>query len=112
MNGSGNIMSLIRPFLKAWPVIVFFVTGALALGMINLYYAVPTYSTTATLMINDKESGASSFLKNFESFSVVGQLLTEVEVLRSKYLMEKAISKLDIETSYYRYYRTKKTQSI
>ena len=108
MNSGGNIMALIRPFLKGWPVIVLFFSCGLGLGMVNLYYAIPTYQTSATLMINDKESGASNFLKSFESFSVVGQLLTEVEVLRSKYLVNKSIDKLDVKIFYYNYRRSKK----
>lgn len=108
MNESGNIMRIIRPFLKGWPVILLFVIGGVSLGLVNIYYAIPTYQTFSTLQINDKESGASTFLKKFETFSVIGQLLTEVEVLRSKYLIHKTLDKLDIQTTHYRYVRSKK----
>lgn len=108
MNESGNIMRIIRPFIKGWPVILLFVIGGVSLGLVNIYYAVPTYQTFSILQINDKESGASTFLKKFESFSVIGQLLTEVEVLRSKYLIHKTLDKLDIQTTHYQYVRSKK----
>ncbi|MEM6803469.1 MAG: GNVR domain-containing protein, partial [Bacteroidota bacterium] len=107
MNSSGNIMRIIRPFIKAWPIIFLFLVGGVSLGFVNIYYAVPTYQTFSILQINDKESGASTFLKKFETFSVIGQLLTEVEVLRSKYLIHKTLEKMDIQTSHFRYYRSK-----
>ncbi|MEL6676474.1 MAG: GNVR domain-containing protein [Bacteroidota bacterium] len=95
----------LRPIFKGWPVIVLFLLVGAVLGFTHIYYAIPEYKTSATLRINDKESGASSFLKNFESFSVVGQLLAEVEVLRSKYLVVKTINKLDLRTFTYVYHR-------
>ncbi|MEO0473457.1 MAG: Wzz/FepE/Etk N-terminal domain-containing protein, partial [Bacteroidota bacterium] len=101
MNRSGNIFRLIRPFLKGWFIIgICMVLGGI-LGMVSLYYAVPEYQTVATLQINDKESGASAFLKNFEAFSITGQILTEVEVLRSRYLMEKTLKKLPLRVSFF-----------
>lgn len=108
MNDSGNIMRIVRPFLKAWPLIILFMIGGISLGFVHIYYAVPTYQTFSILQINDKESGASTFLKKFETFSVIGQLLTEVEVLRSKYLIHKTLDKMDIQTTHYRYVRSKK----
>lgn len=98
-------MRLIRPFLKGWYIIATCLGIALALGFKNLYYAIPTYQTSAALKLNDKESGASKFLKNFEEFAITGQLLGEVEVLRSKYLISKALDKLDVQVMYYQYER-------
>jgi len=106
MNESGNIMRIIRPFIKGWPIIFLFIIGGASLGLVNIYYAVPTYQTFSILQINDKESGASSFLRKFETFSVIGQLLTEIEVLRSKYLIQKTLDKLDVQTTYYRFVRS------
>lgn len=106
MEGSGNnILRIIRPFLRGWYIILACLIAGIVLGAINLYYSIPTYQTVATLQINDKNTGASTFLKSFESFSVTGQILTEVEVLRSKYLVGQAIEKMDVKVFYYRYVR-------
>lgn len=106
MGSVQDILRLIRPFVKGWYIIAACLAIALGLGMKNLYYAIPTYQTSAALKLNDKESGASKFLKNFEEFAITGQLLGEVEVLRSKYLINKAMDKLDVEVMYYNYVRT------
>lgn len=107
MQGAGNILRFIRPFLKGLPIIILCMIVGAGLGYRYLYYAVPTYMTVGTLQINDKESGASAFLENFEAFSMTGLILTEVEVLKSKYLMLKTLKKLDVQTGYFRYVRGK-----
>ncbi|MEM7368408.1 MAG: GNVR domain-containing protein [Bacteroidota bacterium] len=106
MGSFQEIMRLARPFLKGWYILAVCVGIALGLGYRSLYYAIPTYQTSAALKLNDKESGASKFLKNFEEFAITGQLLGEVEVLRSKYLISKALDKLDVWVMYYRFERT------
>lgn len=105
MKGAGNLFRFIRPFIKGLPIIIVCLIIGAGLGYRYLYYAVPTYMTVGTLQINDKESGASAFLENFEAFSMTGLILTEVEVLKSKYLMLKTIKKLDLRTSYFQYSR-------
>lgn len=73
-----------------------FVAG-IGIAALKVYKAQTLYQASATLMLNDKESGVSGFLKNFEQFSATGKLLTEVEVLKSRYLIGKAIEKLDVQ---------------
>ncbi|MEL7533224.1 MAG: GNVR domain-containing protein [Bacteroidota bacterium] len=107
MKGAGNILRFVRPFIKGLPIILVCLVAGAGLGYRYLYYAIPTYMTVGTLQINDKESGASAFLENFEAFSMTGLILTEVEVLKSKYLMLKTLRKLDVSTGYFRYQRGK-----
>ncbi|MEM7658912.1 MAG: hypothetical protein AAF399_22505, partial [Bacteroidota bacterium] len=110
MSASQHIFRVIRPFLKGWPIMAIGFLGGLALGLMKLYYAVPAYQSGAAIQINDKESGASTFLKNFETFAITGPVLAEVEVLKSKYLVGKALEKLPLEIWYYRYIRTNPRQ--
>lgn len=68
----------------------------LGLGAGKVYRSQTLYQASTTLMLNDKESGPSKFMKSLESFSVTGKLMTEVEVLRSRYLIGKTLDKLEL----------------
>lgn len=103
MNDAGEILRLFRPIWRGLPLILAFMTIAILSGLNYLYKAVPTYQTYASLKINDNESGASEFFENFEPFSTTGQLLTEVEVIRSRYLVRKAVQKMNLDYFYYRF---------
>lgn len=80
---------------RNFAVILLCLSLGLGMGAWKVYHAQTLYQASATLMLNDKESGASKFMKSFESFSVTGKLMTEIEVLRSRYLIGKAVDKLN-----------------
>ena len=105
MNDSREIKRLVRLLLNGWKILAAMITLALCLAGIYLYQATPSYEAQATLKINEKDSGTSAFWKDFESFSTTGALLSEIEVLRSRHLISKALSKLDFDVSVYRYDR-------
>ncbi|MFK7969982.1 MAG: exopolysaccharide transport family protein [Bacteroidia bacterium] len=90
-------IKLIGSLLKRNAILLAVCMGiGLGLGAWKVYRFQALYQASATLMLNDKESGASKFMKSFESFSVTGKLLTEVEVLRSRYLIGKTLDKLNV----------------
>ncbi|WNJ19319.1 GNVR domain-containing protein [Pontibacter sp. G13] len=99
-------MRFFRPFIKGWWVLALAAIIGGSLGYLNLYYAVPMYLAHAKLQINDKNTGASDFLKGFEAFSQTGQVLAEVEVMRSKYLVKKTVEKLNLRLSKFRFVRS------
>ena len=60
-----------------------------------LQMSTPKYQATATIKIQDK-SGISDtkLFKDFDVFNQNNKIQTEVEVLKSRYLFEKALQKL------------------
>ncbi|RMG16697.1 MAG: hypothetical protein D6730_24835 [Bacteroidetes bacterium] len=107
MNDVNDILRVLRPVIKGLPLIILLTIITTTLGIVHVYYTIPTYQTSATLKINDSESGVSNFMKKFEPFSTTGQLLTEVEVVRSRYLVKKALKKLNIAQAHFRFVRSK-----
>ena len=105
MNDAREIRFLFRLVLRGWWILLPALVICGGLGAWVVYRATPTYQASATLKINDKESGASAFMKNFERFSTTGALLTEVEVLKSRYLINQTLNRLDFDRCYYRYVR-------
>lgn len=102
MQDARDIQKLIKLLLKGWKVVALFMVGAVSLGFFYTYKATPSYQAQATLKINDSDSGSAEFWKEFESFSKTGTLLTELEVLKSRYLIEKALKRLDFEVEVYK----------
>ena len=68
-----------------------------------LQIATPKYQATATIKIQDK-SGISDtkLFKDFDVFNQNNKIQTEVEVLKSRYLFEKALQKIDFFVEYYK----------
>jgi uncharacterized protein involved in exopolysaccharide biosynthesis/Mrp family chromosome partitioning ATPase len=101
MNDTREIQKLLQIVKKGWKALALFLGVALFLGGFFVYRATPSYQAQATLKINDKESGSTEFWEEFESFSNTGNLLTEVEVIKSRYLVGRALEKLDFNIQYY-----------
>ncbi|MCP2043662.1 polysaccharide biosynthesis tyrosine autokinase [Pontibacter sp. HSC-36F09] len=99
-----DIKGLVMRYLRYW--YLFVIGAALALTAAHLYlrYSTPVYSVKATILIKD-ESGADlansgvfgdmALLKSNKSFS------NEVLVIKSKGLMERVLTELGMEVSYF-----------
>jgi uncharacterized protein involved in exopolysaccharide biosynthesis len=102
MQDARDIQKLLKLLLKGWKLVAFCMLTAISLGFFYTYKATPSYQAQATLKINDRESGSTEFWKEFEYFSNTGTLLTELEVLKSRYLIEKALARLDFDLEMYK----------
>lgn len=71
-------------------------------GYMDFLTEVPSYQARATLQVNDKNSSPSAFLEDFEAFSMVGEFLLEMELIRSTYLIRKALKKIPIKIGYWK----------
>lgn len=104
MNDFQQIKRLLLPALKGLPVIGLCVVIAIAIAYrINLYTN-PVYESTIKIKLDDINQGVSSaeLYANFDVFAHTNKIATEVEMLKSKLLIERTIDKLDFGTSYYR----------
>lgn len=104
MNDFQQIKRLLLPALKGLPIIGICVILALAIAYrINLYTN-PMYESTIKIKLDDINQGASSaeLYANFDLFSHTNKIATEVEMLKSKMLIEKVIDQLDFDISYFR----------
>lgn len=102
MTRHNSIKSLLIPLQKRWYMIVIFILLAAMAATRYLYVATPMYQATCTLKIEDKEASNTNLYRDFDIFKTNNKVQTEVEVLRSHYLFEKALDKLDFNVEYYR----------
>jgi tyrosine-protein kinase Etk/Wzc len=100
-----NYGFVIKEYLKYWYV---FLTGLLlSLGGAYLFlrYTTPQYSITSLLMIKDKKSenttNRSEQFSNFNDFGSQKNIENEVIVLKSVSLMQRVLTELSLNSSYY-----------
>jgi len=95
---------MLYPIQKRWYLIVIcmFLSGIAATRY--LYMATSQYQATATLRIEDSQDGmsGSNLYRDFDVFKSNPKVQTEVEVLKSRSLFEKALTNLDFYVEYYR----------
>ncbi|MBL7922910.1 MAG: AAA family ATPase [Bacteroidia bacterium] len=104
MRTPGSLESMLYPIRKRWYIIVICVLLAGIAATRYLYMATPHYQATATLRIEDAQDGmaGSNLYRDFDVFKANAKIQTEVEVLKSRSLFEKALDQLDFYVEYYR----------
>ncbi|MCU0430088.1 MAG: Wzz/FepE/Etk N-terminal domain-containing protein [Cytophagaceae bacterium] len=94
----------LMPAIKGLPLIVLFNIGAILLLSKTLLYTTPAYESTAKLKLDDISQNftSSNLYKDFDVFSSTNKILTEIEVLKSPILLEKASKNLGMQVSFFR----------
>lgn len=103
---SVDFKSILMRYVRYWYVFVLGV--ALSVGLAHLYlryYAVPQYRVYSTMLIKDDKNGQSlsnvEALNDLSSFKSNQSIDNEIEVLKSKGLMERVVSELDLSIAYF-----------
>lgn len=94
---SNGGQQMIAKFLPYWPLLILFSLLAFAAAYAYLRYATPIYQASATLIIKDQSRGAGEDSKIIESLDLIASKKTienEIEVLKSRALMEKVVKAL------------------
>ncbi|MFD2907235.1 GumC family protein [Flavobacterium ardleyense] len=101
-----NLRELLLPYLLNWKAFVLSIILTLTLAFLYLRYASPTYNAAMSIQVkDDRRGGMSSELAAFSEITqmsgVKDNVENEVEVLRSRTLMEKTLKKLHLEVVYF-----------
>lgn len=104
MRTPGSLHSMIYPLQKRWYLIVICILLSGIAATRYLYMATSQYQASATLRIEDAQDGmsGSNLYRDFDVFKSNPKVQTEVEVLKSRSLFEKALVRLDFHVEYYR----------
>lgn len=99
-----DVKDLLYHFLSNWRVFVFSVVVCLAVACIYIYYAMPTYRVSASVMVRDEKRGGDYIteLAVFDEINALAKSATdnEVEILRSKSLSRRTVTELGLYKSY------------
>lgn len=101
MGDYRDILLVFRPVVKNWWVLVIFTCLGLAYGWDKFEHTKPSYEARSAILIRDKSDPLKEWLEEFEPFSLVGEYLQELAKMRSVYMIEKAMNKLDLRVSHF-----------
>jgi len=103
MNELTRNLRLLRPIWRGLPLIV--LCGGLGLGAAHQYlrYATPLYESTVKIKLAETNEGPinTTLLQSNDAFGN-NKIGTEVELLKSQFLVDKALTRLDFGISTYR----------
>lgn len=87
---------VISKFLPYWPLLLIFILMSMAGAYVYLRYATPIYSAMAKIIIKDNKRGGdgSNIMESMNIISANKDVENEIEVLKSRALMEEVVKKL------------------
>ncbi len=105
-NESINIREEIEKYLYHWKWFVIGVVIAVSLAFFYLRYTANQYEVSTTILIDDKDNGGlASELSAFEDLGLIGNTKTsldnEMELLKSRSLLERVVKDLGINVTYF-----------
>lgn len=106
MNKKNDYKELINPYLHKWKFIVLCVFGALVVALLYLRYADYQYNASAKIKIKDDKSNSKlpeiSTLQNYGLFKTENNnVLDEIEVIKSRTIIEEVIKELKFNIQYF-----------
>lgn len=106
-NDNFNLIEIIAPYLRSWKTYVVSITLCIVGSVFYLKQATPIYQVSTSLMLKDEQKGGGSIgaLGEFEDLGLLGggskKVDNELEILKSRYLLNKVIEKLNVHISYW-----------
>ena len=104
-RGSFQIKELMYKYVKRWPLFLLTLLTTMSAAFLYLHYKVPRYEAYATVLVKDerKNSGISesAFFEDLGIFMGRGNLDNEIELLRSRSLMQDVVHKLNLNVAIY-----------
>lgn len=100
-----DVKVIFLKYLKYWYLFVLGSVVSLSLAYTYLQYIIPQYAVSSKLLIRDAKdepelSGGGGFV-NLDLFKSAKNIDNEIELMKSKSLMERVLKELDLNTSYF-----------
>lgn len=112
MKSGNESLRLLKPFFRGLPIIAAVLILSVMLAKRYLKYATPMYESTAKIRLADTKDGSPSanLYKDFDLFASTNKIGAEVEVLKSKVIINKVLDSLDFDVTTYRVGKMRKTE--
>lgn len=97
-------LRILKPFFRGLPIIILTVVVSILAAKKYLNYVTPMYESTAKLKLADVQEGipSANLFKDFDVFASANKIATEIEVLKSTLLIERALDELPFDREIYR----------
>jgi tyrosine-protein kinase Etk/Wzc len=109
-----DIKALTAKYLRYWYLFALGIIVCLTIAFLYLRYSTPQYSVSATMLIKDDKKGPdladNAIFSDLDIFNSKKNIDNEIEVLKSKTLMQRVLTELSLNTSFYKDGRVKVTE--
>lgn len=98
-----DVMSILMKYLSYWKWFVISIIFCLAIAAAYLYFALPKYEITTSILFRDDQKGGTSELNVFREMGVVtrkSNVDNEVEILKKSMVAESVVKELHLYASY------------
>lgn len=97
-------MNILKPLYRGLPVVIITMLAGIGIAKKYLKYATPMYESTAKIKLADIHEGVanSNLFKDFDVFVNTTKISAEAELLKSKVLVRKMLTRLNLGTVVYR----------
>jgi len=106
LKGLNDFNQTLTKFAKNWPYFLICIIASLAFVYGKLYFTSPKYKISSTLLIQDDKNGAamsnSTAFSELNMFQTVKTVDNEIEILKSRDLIYKVLSRLNLGIAYYK----------
>ena len=99
-----SLRDQVYKYVRYLPLFIVSIAISLLAAYVYLRYAVPVYSSTGSLLIKDEKSAggrASDKVEELFVSNTAANIQSEVEILKSRPLMQRVVEKLDLSFDYY-----------
>ncbi len=112
MNDVRDIKKLLTPLWKGSPIILLITVLCVLAARKAVNYLTPQYESTAKLKLDDSNTGLRNNIlyKDFDFFSTMNKIMTEVEVIKSKEFLKKVVKEIHWDVDYFRIGEIKKSE--
>ena len=114
-EASINIREELDKYLVHWKRILLSIIISFLLAMVYLRYSIPQYKASSTILVkDDRKGGLQSELAAFSDLGLTSGLKSnvdnEIEIIKSRTVVEKAVKKLGFNIGYYANARVKEVE--
>ena len=102
-----NLREILMKYVFQWKWFVLFLVLSTTCGYIYLRYSIPDYESKASILITDEDGGGlggGGELSIFKDMGLLGgssDVESEIDVLKSRSLINEVVKKLDLQQTYY-----------
>lgn len=101
-----NIAEMVQNYLQYWKWFILSVMLTLTVAVGYIRYTTPIYKATTTILVkDDRKGGLQSELSAFSDLGAMGGVKSnvdnEIEIIKSRTIVEKAVRALDFNISYF-----------
>ena len=110
-----NLKGFIYEYLRYWYIYVLALIIALSCAYFYNWYVKPVYNISTKILIKDDKStsvGTQELLKDLDVYNINKNIENEIEIIKSRKILKKALSQIEVDVLYYLIGNVKKSQVL